>query len=270
MAAYGCDVSPFTGTVERTYSGQDLFDISSYLTESIPEFSFPTTVTQTQIISAGLASGTASSSGGSSSNSYSNSNDDDEGHKISIGAIVGGVIGGIGALALLGGFIIFLLWKKRRDKRNAASAAAFHQHQQQQQQHQQAPMPGPGFGAPHGPNDYKPPPMGPPPPQQQYGAPSPPPQMQQPGNNNNMSFYTPPPPADTKHTYTQHSVSSSVPSTPGPYSPPLSPSPLYSPPAAAASPPPPPPQQQHHPDVPQIDGTPVHKNAEGDRVHEAP
>ncbi|OJD40547.1 uncharacterized protein BKCO1_1000350 [Diplodia corticola] len=273
LAGYGCDVSAFTGTVEYTYSGQNTFDISSYLS-SIPEFSFPTIfVTQTQVVSAGLSSGTSTSS---SSSSGSGDNDDNNSKKVSIGAIVGGVVGGLGALAILGGVVICLLFKRRRDKRNAAAAAAFQPAQPPpppQPQPQQPPMP---YGAPPpggpGPNDYKPP-----------AAMAGVPQMQQPGNT--ASFYAPPPPpppqqqqqqqgGDVKYDYTHNSVSS-MPSTPGPYSPPMSPSPQYSP-----SPPLPVQQQQQHQqqqqqqqwnsNVPQIDGTPVHKNSEGQTVHEAP
>ncbi|KAL1625035.1 hypothetical protein SLS56_007543 [Neofusicoccum ribis] len=266
MKAYGCDVSAFTGTVERTYSGQDTYDISSYLT-SVAEFSFPTVfVTQTQIVSAGLTSGTAASSSHGTTKKKSH-----------LGAIVGGVVGGLAALALLAAAVIFILFKKRRDKKRAAAAASAAAFQQSQQQ--PPPPPPMAYGPPGGPgpNDYKPPPMGVPPPQQQqqqYGAP--PPQMQQPGNT--MSFYAPPPPpaaqsGDIKHEYSQQSVSS-VPGTPGPYSPPLSPSPLspsplspspqYSPPAGQ------PQQHQWNPNVPQIDGTPVHRNSEGNPIHEAP
>ncbi|KAL1621738.1 hypothetical protein SLS54_005261 [Diplodia seriata] len=294
LAGYGCDVSAFTGTVEYTYSGQDTFDISSYLT-SIPEFSLPTVfVTQTQVLSAGLSSGTSTSS--SSSSSGSDDGDDDNSKKVSIGAIVGGVVGGLGALAILGGVVICLLFKRRRDKRNAAAAAAFQpaHHQQQQQsgppppppqQHNHQPPPPPmpyAGGPPGGPNDYKPPPphmSGVPQMQQQQ-------QQQQPGNTP-ASFYGGGGTAsgggsggsDVKYEYSQAQSVSSVSGTPGPYSPPMSPVPLYTP-----SPPPPPVMPHHHQqqqqqqqghqrwgeDVPQIDGTPVHKNSEGQQVHEAP
>lgn len=251
LKAYGCDVSDFTGSVELTYSGQDIFDISSYLT-SIPEFSFPTVfVTQTQTLSAGLAGTTDSSSSSFSSSHNTNS---DSHKKTPLGAIIGGVVGGLAVIALVGAGLLFLLFKRRRDKRNAAAAAAFtpaHPQQQGPPPPQQPPMP---YGAPA----YKPPPMGVPPP----------PPMQQPGNT--ASFYAPPPPGDVKHEYVQQNVAS-VPSTPGPYSPPLSPSPQYTPsPVQGSGGPPQQQQQQWNPNVPQIDGTPVHRNSEGQPVHEAP
>lgn len=252
LKAYGCDVSDFTGSVELTYSGQDIFDISSYLT-SIPEFSFPTVfVTQTQTLSAGLAGTTDSSSSSFSSSHNTNS---DSHKKTPLGAIIGGVVGGLAVIALVGAGLLFLLFKRRRDKRNTAAAAAFtpaHPQQQGPPPPQQPPMP---YGAPA----YKPPPMGVPPP----------PPMQQPGNT--ASFYAPPPPGDVKHEYVQQNVAS-VPSTPGPYSPPLSPSPQYTPSPVQGSGGPPQQQQQQqwNPNVPQIDGTPVHRNSEGQPVHEAP
>lgn len=249
MKAYGCDVSDFTGSVELTYSGQDIFDISSYLT-SIPEFSFPTVfVTQTQTFSAGLAGTTDSSSSSFSSSHNTNS---DSHRKTPLGAIIGGVVGGLAVIALVGAGLLFL-FKRRRDKRNAAAAAAFtpaHPQQQGPPPPQQPPMP---YGAPA----YKPPPM---------GVPPPPPPMQQPGNT--ASFYAPPPQGDVKHEYVQQNVAS-VPSTLGPYSPPLSPSPQYTP-SPVQGPGGPPQQQQWNPNVPQIDGTPVHRNSEGQPVHEAP
>lgn len=250
LKAYGCDVSDFTGSVELTYSGQDIFDISSYLT-SIPEFSFPTVfVTQTQTLSAGLAGTTDSSSSSFSSSHNTNS---DSHKKTPLGAIIGGVVGGLAVIALVGAGLLFLLFKRRRDKRNAAAAAAFTPAHPQQQgpPPPQPPMP---YGAPA----YKPPPMGVPPP----------PPMQQPGNT--ASFYAPPPQGDVKHEYVQQNVAS-VPSSPGPYSPPLSPSPQYTPsPVQGPGGPPQQQQQQWNPNVPQIDGTPVHRNSEGQPVHEAP
>ncbi|KAH7030190.1 hypothetical protein B0J12DRAFT_321001 [Macrophomina phaseolina] len=247
MSVYGCDVSAFTGTVEITYSGQDLYDISSYLT-SIPEFSFPTVfVTQTQVISAGLSGSTSTSSSSSSSNN-------DGGSKTPIAAIVGGVVGGLAALAIVGAVLIFCLFKKRREKRNAAAAAAFTPAHQQQQQQPPPPPPPMGYGAPGPVPGYKPSPM----------------QQQQPGNT--ASYYAPPPQhgaGDIKHEYVQQNVAS-VPSTPGPYSPPLSPSPQYTPSPVGVGGGAPQQHQRWDPNVPQIDGTPVHRNAEGQPLHEAP
>ena len=48
--------------------------------------------------------------------------DDDDDSSTPIGAIVGGVVGGLAALGLLAGAIIFFLFKKRKNKKNAAAA----------------------------------------------------------------------------------------------------------------------------------------------------
>ncbi|KAI5477155.1 Kelch-type beta propeller domain containing protein [Pseudohyphozyma bogoriensis] len=64
---------------------------------------------------------TTSSSTGTSGDGTSNSGG---GSKTNIGAIVGGVVGGIALLALLGLLVFFLLRKKKKEKEEAASTAS--------------------------------------------------------------------------------------------------------------------------------------------------
>jgi hypothetical protein len=249
MTEFGCATTPFTELVWRTYSGESLpNDIAS---SSLPEV--PITVTIT--VPDSSSDTTVSTATGSSSTvsqpfqvSSPGGNATPKKKSTPVGAIVGGVVGGLAVIALAVFGIVFLLLKKRKNKSNTDQSAS-------------------GIAA-TGPTDFKPPhdpnmqQM-----QQPYGAPTygqqpayPPsdPNYMQSGGVAAAGYYN----QDQKHNSYQPPSNptasevggSPVPSHNNPYSPPHSPAPQYSQNGqgilSASSPSP-------HGDVQQLDSVPV-------------
>ncbi|KAF2733457.1 hypothetical protein EJ04DRAFT_272775 [Polyplosphaeria fusca] len=208
MTEHGCAASAFTISVLRTYSDGDtsFSDIPSevpvsektvQVTVTAGESSTTTDPTDTADIQSQTASPTATTT----------TVETEPKKKTNIGAIVGGVVGGLVVLGALAFGIVFLILRKKKDKQNAANAnVGAHQ-----------PMVG-GGPAP-GVTEYKPQPnvtTSYPSPSPQYpGSPQPPTAAGYFGN-------------ETKPGFQQMGV-------PGqemnPYSPPTSPAPQYSGPA---------------------------------------
>lgn len=207
MTEHGCAASAFTISVDRTFT-----DGSSSISDVPSEAPVSEKTVQVTVTAPGGAS--ASNSGGASvTNPQSQTASPTETtstvepepkKKTNIGAIVGGVVGGLVVLGALAFGIIFLILRKRKSKQNAANSNAAVGANQ--------PMMGPAPGV----TEYKPQPGGYPSPAPGYPSPQP----AAAGYYNN----------ETKPQFHQQQMG-----VPGqeinPYSPPTSPAPQYTGPA---------------------------------------
>lgn len=111
----GCGVSYFSQNVEFTYSGQPITFGSSTNTPIIFITSATVTAPSSTISASGAAAASEGSNAGTVTSNKSSSN---------VGAIAGGVVGGLAALVALALGIFYLMRRKRNDRASASAAAA--------------------------------------------------------------------------------------------------------------------------------------------------
>ncbi|KAJ6783456.1 hypothetical protein PWT90_04361 [Aphanocladium album] len=247
---YACGVSDITTyqLLKTTYSGQ--VNPQSYTRYTVTGTGTSVTGISKSATGAPSPSSTDSSSTSASGSSTAQPTNDGKSSKSKtpVGAIVGGVVGGVGAIALIGiGVLLFLRRKKKADNNNI----------------QQSP-PAPLMSQPQT--------GGAPPPQGHYAYPD----AQNTAYSTSPSatgpYYPPQQQAspDPNYPYSQQAVSPATSYAPQPYGQQGFGQPPYQ---QAGSPPP---MQQHYgtPSAPSTvgaaTGTPVHKDAPSGPVHEAP
>jgi len=236
MTEFGCAASAFTISVQRTFDGEN----SAAATSSPVVIPTTTYVPFTPSTTATSSRDSSSSSGSAASQSQSVTSSPTattvSKSKTNLGAIVGGVVGGLVVIGAIIFGAIFMILRNRKNKANQVNTGAA-----------QPPPMGPAPGV----QEYKPQPPQQFPPQQPYG--------QQPQAA--AGFYQPQQSQDVKPGYgMQYKPSQEIGGMAQPYSPPMSPAPQYSapmhqgPPAGVAEAggtpiqsPPPVQQQQQHP-----------------------
>lgn len=205
MTEFGCAASAFTISVQRTYDGENS-DAATSSQAVIPISTAYVTLTPS---TTATSSGDSSSSGGSAaSQSQSGTSSPTVAavskSKTNIGAIVGGVVGGLVVIGAIIFGAIFMILRNRKNKTNQVNTGAA-----------QPPAMGPAPGV----QEYKPQPPQQFPPQQPYG--------QQPQAA--AGFYQPQQSQDVKPGYgMQYKPNQEIGGIAQPYSPPMSPAPQYS------------------------------------------
>ena len=205
MTEFGCAASAFTISVQRTYDGEN----SAAATSSQAVIPISTAyVTLTPSTTATSSSGSSSSGGSAASQSQSGTSSPTVAavskSKTNIGAIVGGVVGGLIVIGAIIFGAIFMILRNRKNKTNQVNTGVA-----------QPPPMGPAPGV----QEYKPQPPQQFPPQQPYG--------QQPQAA--AGFYQPQQSQDVKPGYgMQYKPNQEIGGIAQPYSPPMSPAPQYS------------------------------------------
>lgn len=123
MTEYGCGSVEYTSSVSRFYSGQI---VPGGTSADDPTISY-VTVTPTsnaESSSSSLSSSESSETSTPTPTLISDTNDGGSGKKTNVGAIAGGVVGGVVVLAALGAGLIFLCLRSRKKKQLATGTVA--------------------------------------------------------------------------------------------------------------------------------------------------